>query len=922
MSYTTKFRKIGAAITVFMLIMAISPVSIKAEETPVDAAPAEVTAPEVALTTEVTIEENAPVESPADEVVAPEASEPTVEEKTEETLTADEVKVDAEAESVKSASLSDIVVLPTTREISFQIDVVVNNTYGGTATADGVQIHALAGDGLNKKPIELCFYERGNDITTCDGMVPFPSEDGYFFFKKTFTANEDPATNDFSLLVDPKTFDGKGFSYTMTKGGVCDNEILKNESNPTGNAFYAGAGAHNCTFEFNQVTPPSDKFETHTFNLDTVIEGPEGAANDLQFDEMFYVLRSGGNGFYVNSFPDNEGSDGAYTATQLRVIKMDEGGFVTQKFGNWDAGTFYIDLDSATKERAEKYGYTITTEGVCDDATLWANDSLPHNFEENQIMSLPGAMDPRNHDCRFVFSNEGTDGYARLHLDPTLINNNEGTSTLANFNLAVISEQPLMIDGIVGEATRFDFTADQASELSRIKAKAFTVITVLGNVEQNNGYVVSYGVCSGDLNDSNELQNCTITFDDPVTEGTDGYNTIRVHAVLINDGTGTSTLSDFQIGIIPAPLNEGDTVYPLKVNGVINESSDTRYEFTANQAESVTNVEGKEFVVVTVYGNAEMNRNYAISYSAGCSTIINDGHAADCTITFNDPGQGGGGDGCDEQPTLLTSVIVDPCNGYGRVIVTPQLFNDNGGTSTLADFEITVSTEGSLLINGEGQEGSSYTFSADQFAEQDIESVGVTTVTAARKEGNNNPYDIGYANCEGDLDDQTELTSCSVVFNDTAQTVDTGNTGTNTNSSGGSSRSGGTRRAGFNSGEVLGAFTSADASTDTIPGACVPYLTKYMYRGANNDPEQVMKLQQFLNSFNGAGLPVTGFFGVLTEQAVNNLQAKYASSILKPWVDAGLMNPEAPTGMVYKTTLAFINSAKCGGTAMTYPPLK
>ena len=106
------------------------------------------------------------------------------------------------------------------------------------------------------------------------------------------------------------------------------------------------------------------------------------------------------------------------------------------------------------------------------------------------------------------------------------------------------------------------------------------------------------------------------------------------------------------------------------------------------------------------------------------------------------------------------------------------------------------------------------------------------------------------------------------------------------------------------SGQVLG--TSTTTITTTNETTCSEsVLTQYMRRGKKNDPEQVKMLQQFLNDEMNSNLPLTGFFGRLTENAVKAFQQKYASDILTPW---GLTEP---TGYVYKFTLWKINSLIC-----------
>ena len=93
----------------------------------------------------------------------------------------------------------------------------------------------------------------------------------------------------------------------------------------------------------------------------------------------------------------------------------------------------------------------------------------------------------------------------------------------------------------------------------------------------------------------------------------------------------------------------------------------------------------------------------------------------------------------------------------------------------------------------------------------------------------------------------------------------------------------------------------------TADATCEPYLTDYMGEGLDNDPTQVILLQTFLNETIGSDLPLTGYFGPLTTEAVQDFQEMYATDILLPW-DASLTEG---TGYVYVTTLAKINSMKC-----------
>lgn len=122
---------------------------------------------------------------------------------------------------------------------------------------------------------------------------------------------------------------------------------------------------------------------------------------------------------------------------------------------------------------------------------------------------------------------------------------------------------------------------------------------------------------------------------------------------------------------------------------------------------------------------------------------------------------------------------------------------------------------------------------------------------------------------------------------------------------------------------AIGIFTSnvqiAEAQSD-LPESCGVYLRDYLRMGAQNDPDQVKKLQAFLNDTIDSDLEIDGIFGVKTEVAVRQLQMKYRDEILKPWEDAGF-GDLAPTGYVYITTRHFINVSKCKDLDVVRPPL-
>jgi hypothetical protein len=78
---------------------------------------------------------------------------------------------------------------------------------------------------------------------------------------------------------------------------------------------------------------------------------------------------------------------------------------------------------------------------------------------------------------------------------------------------------------------------------------------------------------------------------------------------------------------------------------------------------------------------------------------------------------------------------------------------------------------------------------------------------------------------------------------------------------------------------------------------------------ATNKKSDVMKLQTFLNTYENAKLPVTGYYGKADILAVKKWQEKYRSVILAP------MKLRNPTGTIYTQSMRQIerqSSAKCG----------
>lgn len=98
--------------------------------------------------------------------------------------------------------------------------------------------------------------------------------------------------------------------------------------------------------------------------------------------------------------------------------------------------------------------------------------------------------------------------------------------------------------------------------------------------------------------------------------------------------------------------------------------------------------------------------------------------------------------------------------------------------------------------------------------------------------------------------------------------------------------------------------TSVESTLDVV-ASCDMYLTTFIKPGANNDSEQVTRLQSLLNESEGANLTVNGTYDAATIAAVHAFQTKYAGDILTPW------GVTKSTGFVYLTTRKKVNEVYC-----------
>lgn len=269
--------------------------------------------------------------------------------------------------------------------------------------------------------------------------------------------------------------------------------------------------------------------------------------------------------------------------------------------------------------------------------------------------------------------------------------------------------------------------------------------------------------------------------------------------------------------------------------------------------------------------------NLVDSADPGCHTDFNASNSASYDATRNDESasqQGGGGgsgstpacrDGIDNDGDSLVDSADPGCHSDGNASNSSSY--DSNGTSEVN------STTPTTTAGGGGGGGGSLPQCSDG---QDNDSDGFK--------------DSADPGCHND-GNANNTTSYEMNWNDEAKTFGSA--------------------AANSGGEVLG--------TSTV--SCGPLISSYMRIGRRNDVDEVKKLQTFLNQVLGTKLPVTGFFGSLTDKAVRDFQIKYNTEVLTPWVAYGLPSANTSTGYVYKTTQRMINNLYCESLKLPVPSL-
>ena len=359
-----------------------------------------------------------------------------------------------------------------------------------------------------------------------------------------------------------------------------------------------------------------------------------------------------------------------------------------------------------------------------------------------------------------------------------------------------------------------------------------------------------------------------------ITRGTlsagGNYNLTFVGANLTITAKGLTITADNQTKTFGQTLTFNGNEFTS--NGLVNEDSVTSVTLTSTGADSSAVAGTYDIIPSAAVGSSGLD-NYTITYTNGMLTV---NEKLNPVITWGDPAD-------ITYPTPLSSIQLNATSSVeGTFVYNPAagtvLYAGNGQklsvefTPTDAEHYNPVSAKVSINVIAPAQNGSSILL--------------VPEDTLALCSDNNDNDRNGLT----DLADPNCTPFIPVVLGTSTSTVEETSTST--------------------VGEVLGTSTE-----------CLPPINQFLYFGGKNDPAEVTKLQEFLNSSMGANLTVNGIFDLATLQAVKDFQLRFKILLLRPWVQYGHPDENTPTGNVFKLTRWLINVLRCPSSGQLMPTL-
>ncbi|MDP3645807.1 MAG: peptidoglycan-binding protein [bacterium] len=541
-------------------------------------------------------------------------------------------------------------------------------------------------------------------------------------------------------------------------------------------------------------------------------------------------------------------------------------------------------LESGDADRLEVY-YTTDGSDWIEISSLQIDDDNDDEIWHQSTFVLPVSASD-NTSFGFRFEANLDNGNDRVWLDDVSLTGDviitTGTLTIikntiggnGTFNFTVVGPDPSTDEVLTPEITTSGDSSggDGSTELMTLDLIGTYTINELAQ----DGWDFTSATCSSGLSDFDEA---VVSEPSPEIAGSD--------TIIVGNGddvtcTFTNTAQPAHLTIAKYTDNgSGDGAFNFQITGTDGTEFSHTYPLSTEDGAATTTID----IPAGSFDVSEINLTGGWHF-AGVSCLYDDESIGN-TIVGGEHIYVGNGDSvtCTFHDTKKAVFTIK------KVVV-----NDNGGVATSSVF--------SFSING----GETHTTFESDGQNDIVLDPGIYSVTETPADG----YTSSLVGCSGIELAAGDTATCTVMNDDIAPTTVSMEEPESQTGGGGNGpivgSFGQVLGASFSSsGQVLGASTSTNsgASDNSVLCDSKALLTQYMRRGRANDPAQVKLLQQFLNDEVYSNLPLTGFFGVLTENAVNAFQQKYASDILAPW---GLTEP---TGYVYKLTLWKINSLMC-----------
>ncbi|HEY4517236.1 MAG TPA: hypothetical protein VJG64_04830 [Candidatus Paceibacterota bacterium] len=733
---------------------------------------------------------------------------------------------------------------------------------------------------------------------------------------------------DFTLQVSggnpsPASFEGSeagtdvvidaGASFSVSETGPTSGYAMSQSADCSG--IMPEGGSLTCT-----VTNNDNPATTGGLTVIKVLPNDNGGSA-VAGDWTYHVADDSQNSTTVSSGASNQFAGGTYTVSE------------TDGPAGYEA-TFSGDCDedgSVTVVNGESKTCTITNDDIAPTITL-IKDVVKDNggtAEENafglSIGGTPvasGETFPVDAHVPVEIMELGLTGYSFVSITgdeecPSILGGtitlSEGdniTCTITNDDIAgelTVIKDVINDNGGIAEASDFTIHVEgtDVSDASFPGDEVGTTVTLdAGDYSVSESGPEGYGAdmsaeCAGSIGLA-EHKTCTITNDD-------GKATLTIVKHTTNaDGTFTFDVSD------------GDAVTSASIT-TENHSGTTTLAIDAGHYSLTENVPFAWVLLSGDFSRCEYeNQSVGTSIPDGESITLDPGDLITCTFTNTST-----------NADISVSKSVDDTTPDAGQQITYTLTASNSGPADALNVIVTDTLPTSLtyVSDDASSTNSTYATSTGQWVIGTLQSGATTTLhlIASVNSGMAGQAIVNTAtatstNADSNIDNNSSTVSVSVntptTPTPTVTPPSSGGGGGGGDGGGGNgpivgSFGGGGSVVGASTGQVLGA---ASTTLPELPPGCIALLNTYMRQGKkNNQLAEVKKLQQFLNDERQAHLPLTGFFGPLTDKAVRGFQIAHTEQVLKPW---GL---NTSTGFVYKTTQRWINLINCSSLNIPLP---